>query len=104
MRGSQNHALYPNTYVWLVFVSCLDIMFTWIVLYRGGREANAIAAAVLRHFGLTGMVLFKLVLVAFLVVICESVGRRSPEGGRKFATATVMISALPVALATYLLQ
>src|SRR5262249_30759008 len=29
---------YPNEYVWLVFVSALDVMLTWVVLSTGGGE------------------------------------------------------------------
>jgi hypothetical protein len=96
--------LYENTYVWLTFVSCLDIMLTWIVLWRGGREANGLASAIIGRFGLVGIVLFKLAMVLFIIGLCEWIGRRRPETGRKFARAAVAISAFPVVLAFVLLS
>ena len=94
---------YENTYVWLIFISCLDIMLTWVVLWHGGKEANAIAAAILRRFGLPGIVLFKLAVVVFLILLCEQIGRRNHQTGHKFARAAVAISAIPVILAIVLL-
>lgn len=95
---------YENNYVWLIFVSCLDIMLTWIVLWRGGREANGLAAAIIGRFDLVGIVLFKLAMVLLIIALCEWIGRRSLEAGRKFARAAVAISAFPVALAFILLS
>jgi hypothetical protein len=101
--GKRRDVLYPDAYVWFVFVSCLDIMLTWVVLARGGREVNALADTIIRRYGLTGMVLFKLALVTLLVLICETVGRRSERAGRNLAHAAIVISALPVSLAILLL-
>lgn len=95
--------LYENTYLWLIFVSCLDIMLTWVVLWTGGREANALANAIIHRFGLVGIVLFKLSIVVFVICLCERIGRRSPTAGRKFARAAVAISAFPVLVAFALL-
>jgi hypothetical protein len=90
---------YENTYVWLIFVSCLDIMLTWVVLWHGGREANALAAAILHRFGLVGIVLFKLGVVVLLIGLCEWIGRHNRETGRKFARAAVALSVVPVVVA-----
>jgi hypothetical protein len=95
---------YENTYVWLIFVSCLDIMLTWIVLWRGGREANWLAALILHHFGLPGMVLYKLLLVVFIIAICEWIGRHNHSAGGRFARWAVAISAVPVMIALVLLS
>ena len=35
-------ARYPQAYVWFIFVSALDLMMTWVVLYFGGREPRGI--------------------------------------------------------------
>ena len=95
--------LYENTYVWLIFVSCLDIMLTWIVLWRGGKEANLLAAGIIDRFGLVGIVVFKLAIVVFVIGLCEHIGRRNRGAGRKFARAAVGISAVPVMVAFILL-
>jgi hypothetical protein len=95
---------YENTYVWLIFVSCLDIMLTWIVLWRGGREANALAAAIIHHFGLPGIVLFKLTIVVLVIGLCEWIGRHNHLAGGRFARWAVALSAVPVVIAVVLLS
>lgn len=90
---------YENAYVWFVFLSALDLLFTWLVFDRGGYEANALAATVLRHTGLVGLVLFKFAVVLFVIMLCEGVGRKSVTAGRTLAVAAVGITCLPVALA-----
>ena len=96
-------ALYPEAYTWLVFVSAMDVMFTWVILFLGGRELNALAAALIRWGGLAAMAAFKFGLVAFVIVLCEIVGRRSPRAGRGLAYCGVVISAAPVAVSVALL-
>jgi hypothetical protein len=95
--------LYENHYTWFVLVSALDVMLTWVVLHAGGREANALADAVLRNYGLGGMVAFKFALVALVIVICEVVGRRSIDTGRRLATWAVALTCVPLLVAILLL-
>jgi hypothetical protein len=104
MLKRQPSVLFPNTYVWLVFVSCLDIMLTWVVLWRGGYEVNVLASAVIDQFGLKGVVAFKLSLVVFLVVICEAIGRRNVETAHTLAKVAIGVSAMPVLLALLMLR
>ena len=49
--------LYPNRYVWFVFLSAMDVFMTFIVLQIGGSEANGIANWILERYGLSGMTL-----------------------------------------------
>src|SRR5437016_4766895 len=92
--------LYENTYVWFIFLSCLDIFLTWCVLYRGvGIEANALAAWVIAHFGRVGMVLFKLAMVIVVILVCEAVGRRNQAAGHKLAKAAVGLTGVPLVIA-----
>ena len=95
--------LYENAYVWLIFVSCMDIMMTWVVLWHGGREVNALAASIIKHFGLPGMVIYKLLLVVGVIGICEGIGRRNVQVGRRFAKGAVVLSTVPVVVAFVLL-
>ena len=88
--------LYPQRYIWLVFVSALDVMLTWIVLHRGGREVNALADAIIKRFDIIGLVLFKFVIVAGVILICEVAGRRKPEAGRRLAEWGIAITSIPV--------
>jgi hypothetical protein len=96
--------LYPNEYAWFVFMSAMDVMMTWIVLWRGGREMNQWADAVIHRWGLTGLVIFKFALVVLIIVICEAIGRRRRSAGKKLATVAIGITCLPVALAFVLLH
>jgi len=89
---------YPVRYVWLVFLASLDIMMTWVILLCGGWEVNAIAAAVIDNMGLPGAVLFKFALVMFVIILCEVVGRRHNETGRKLAEWAIAITSIPVLL------
>jgi len=91
--------LYPNHYVWFVFVSSLDVILTWVIVLLGGAEANPIADAVLQHAGLNGMVAFKFCIVIFVVIMCEWVGKREPRTGFKLAEWSVAISAIPIVAA-----
>lgn len=91
--------LYPHTYVWYVYVSALDVMFTAVLLHFGGSEVNALANWVLHHWNLPGMILFKFVLVSFVICICEVVGRRRYILGRNLGHWAVGITCIPVLLA-----
>jgi hypothetical protein len=93
------HVLYPNTYVWYVLVSALDVLFTAVLLHFGGREVNMLANWVLARWDLAGMILFKFVLVAFVICICEIVGRKHPRVGRDLGHWAVGITCIPVILA-----
>lgn len=95
--------LYPGVYPWFVLVASLDIMLTWIILQMGGREANVIAARVIEAAGLPGMTAFKFASVIVVVGICEYIGRRRAETGRRLAGCAVCISCVPIAVAGVIL-
>ncbi len=80
------HVLYPDHYAWFVLASAMDLLMTGIVLYRGGAEMNRLAEFVILHFGRGGIVAFKFALVAVILVICEIVGQRRRDLGRRLAT------------------
>ena len=95
---------YQNAYVWLVLLSFLDIMLTYLVLFEWeGGEVNPIAGAVIAHWGFVWTALFKLATVLFAVVICEVIGRRDDRMGRRLAIAAVAINGLAVAYTFVLL-
>lgn len=91
--------LYENLYVWFVFVSFLDLILTWTILYLGGREANPLARHFLDTFGIGGMVAFKLALVVLVIVLCEWVGRHSHSAGKRLVSVGIFITCVPVAVA-----
>ncbi len=88
--------LYPDCYTWLVFVSSMDLMLTWVIFHLGGWEANPLAAFVIDRFDLAGTVVFKFGLLALVIGICEFVGRRRPPAGRLLAVLSVAFPATGV--------
>lgn len=87
--------LFPQSYLWYVFVSSLDLMFTVLILHMGGREENAVAAWIIRAFNVPGLVLFKFAMVALVVCVCEVVGRRRLDLGRRLARWAVVLAGFP---------
>ncbi len=88
---------YQNSYVWLVFVSALDLILTMLVIYIWkGHEVNPIAATIIQHMGFRWTIAFKLGIILLVIIICEVVGRREDRAGRRLAIAAVVVSALPV--------
>ena len=94
--GFLRAASYPTAYALFVVFSSLDVLFTWAILYRHGRELNAIADWVIRVSQLPGLCAFKFSMVVLVVLICEMVGRRQPETGARLARWAVILSAFPV--------
>lgn len=97
------HVIFPNGYVWFVFISTLDIILTFLVLHLGGREANQLANAILVSYGLRGLIIFKFALVILVVLICEWVGRRRHESARLLLSTGIIITCLPVVIAMALI-
>ncbi len=94
---------FPAAYTWLVFLASMDIMLTWIVLYRGGNEVNALAAWIIARFGLPGMVLFKFMITLFVISLCEIIARRKPNSARKLSEWAVALTSIPVIVTLFLL-
>jgi len=94
---------FPNEYVWLIFFSSMDIMLTWAILMRGGREVNPIADQIISIWGLTGAILFKFSLMLLVVIVCEVVARQRESLARGLAWTAVVMSALPVCYSLLLL-
>lgn len=90
---------YQNLYVWLIFVSALDIMLTWVILYFGGYEVNGVAAWVLHRFGIHGLVVFKFIMIILVILICEFLGREHATAGRRLLQAAIALTCIPVTVA-----
>ena len=94
--------LFPSEYVWLVFVSTMDIIFTWIIISRyEGHEANPLADFYIRTYGSAGLIFFKFCIVILVVGICEIVGRQQEHTGRRLARASVAISSVPMIVSIF---
>jgi hypothetical protein len=95
----RRHVLFPNGYVWFVFVSSLDVMLTWVILHFGGAEQNALAERIIYRYGLPGLVVFKFAIVVFVIGLCETIGHKHRESARKLLSLGIIITCFPVALA-----
>ncbi len=90
---------YPDQYLWYILAASLDLMLTnALINFHGFEEANALAARVIELGGFAGLITFKFVSVALVVVICEYVGGHRPITGRRLAAAAIAISGVPVVL------
>ena len=87
---------HPNLYLWLIFVSALDVILTRVVLFFGGKEINPVADYVLLHWGRLGMSLFKFLIIGFVIIVCEYIATRSVRGSRRLAITSILISLVPV--------
>ena len=95
---------FPDAYVWLVFVSAMDLMLTWgIVFELGGVEANPLARAILDLAGFPGMIVFKFGVMVAVIGVCEFIARHAPSTARKLAFVAVAISGFPILWSTLLL-
>jgi len=94
---------FQNAYVWIIFVSSLDIMLTWKILDRGGIEVNPLAALVIDEWGMQGAVAFKFALMMWVIVVCEILARLRRSAGRFLAVTAIVVSASPVAWSLVLL-
>lgn len=93
-------ALYPSLYAWYILASSLDIMLTYLIVWKfGGREINGIAQQFIDMFGHWGLILLKFSTVILVVLICELVGKKREGLGKALAIAAIGISAMPVGFA-----
>ena len=86
---------FPDEYAWFVLVSSMDLMFTWLILNLGGREANPLANWVYLGLGFNGLVILKYSIVVLVIIICEIVARLREPTGRLLARIAIAISAFP---------
>jgi hypothetical protein len=97
-------AMFPEAYTWFVFVSAMDLLLTWVILhYDGGREANALANAILQRFDLLGLVAYKFLIVLTVITICEIVGRMRYRAGKGLAWAATLLTCIPIVVSFFLM-
>lgn len=89
--------LLQNETVYFIFVNCLDIFVTYILLRFGGLESNPVADFFLRIGNVTGLVYFKMFVVAFVLVVAHLVSRSSERRARQLIWAgTAIVAAVVV--------
>jgi hypothetical protein len=96
-RFRRSPVRYPNSYLWFILLSAMDIMLTYRILARGGTEVNPLAREIIERWNLWGSIAFKFTLAVFVILICEYVGSLRARTGRWLALIAVGISAVPVA-------
>lgn len=104
-RKKKTGLLFETEISWFVLAGAMDVFMTFIILRFSaeGRtqnmmvESNPVAQWILGHWGLRGMVLFKLAMVALVSVIAEIVGRSRPATGRALLVGgTIVVAAVVV--------
>jgi hypothetical protein len=91
--------MFVKSHIAFLLVSTLDVIFTWIVLSRGGQEVNPLAAVILDDWGengFLGLSLYKYALTLLVVIISENIGRRRYRTGQTLALFAVVITCIPV--------
>lgn len=94
---------YQEQYVWLIFLSSLDIMLTWHILRNDGTEVNPVARLVIDTWGLTGAVLFKFALMLFVIIACEVIGRKRDKLARRLIMFGLIVTGFPPVYSTVLI-
>jgi len=83
-RFAQGKSLLRWEALLFIILSVGDLLMTYTLLWRHLEiyESNPIAAWILKHWDVAGMTAFKFGLVAFIIVISETVERLRPRLGR----------------------
>jgi len=79
-----------------ILVNVLDIFMTWFLLWKwSGKftESNPIADYFIDHWGIRGMVYFKMGMVAFIVVLSQIIAGKKPESARWLLNFTTLVVA-----------
>ena len=81
-----------------VLVSALDVFLTYLLLRRPHFvEANVVARYFIDHWGMKGMVYFKFVMVAVVVVLAQVIATQRENTARRLLLfATVVVGAVVV--------
>lgn len=95
--------LYPNHYIWFVFLSAMDVLLTAVALRFGAYEANPLAAWLLERYGVAGLIVLKFTAVPIVIFLCEFIGRHKPPVGARLAEWVVALAAIPIAITLVLL-
>jgi hypothetical protein len=76
-------SLLPFESVLFVALSAADLFMTYRLLWHGQFfEANPLAQWFFARWNIAGMTAFKFGLVAFIIVLCETIERHRPRVGR----------------------
>lgn len=95
-------ANYESAYCWYVLVCVLDLMFTYIVLFRlGGVEVNGLAHRAIELGGFWGLIVLKVATMFVVIAACEGIAMKRPLTGKRVAEWAVAISAIPAVIGAF---
>ncbi|RMF37411.1 MAG: hypothetical protein D6753_17585 [Planctomycetota bacterium] len=80
----------------------MDIVLTNILMRQGAIEANPIAAFFFYRWNFSGLVAFKMALVAAICVIAQLIAVRNPQAARGVLVAGIVIVGTVVAYSALL--
>lgn len=92
---------------WFVLASLLDFFMTYVMLQHQEVqfvESNPIALYFINHWGIKGLLCFKLGVVAFVSLICQVIARENLKLGRKVLFAGTAIVSIVVVYSIVLHQ
>lgn len=88
---------YPNLYTWMLLLSTMDVLLTFLVLHVwGGVEANPVAAGIIDKHGFHWAMTFKFAMTVLAILSCEWVGRKNDKAGRRLAIMCLIVVTIPV--------
>ena len=92
---------------WFGLVSALDFFMTYILLQHPEIhfvESNPIALFFLSHWGIKGLLLFKLAVVVFVAAICQIIACHNLQLAQRVLYVGTAIVAAVVVYSVYLMQ
>lgn len=92
---------------WFVLASALDFAMTYIMLLHPEIqfvESNPIALFFINHWGIKGLLCFKLGIVAIVALICQVIARENYQLARKVLFAGTAIVSTVVVYSIFLHQ
>lgn len=86
-----------------ILFNVLDIFWTGMLFRFGAIEANPFANYVLQRWGFSGMIAFKLIIVAFVCFIAQVIALQKPNTAKFLLWAGTVLVGLVVAYSSILL-
>jgi len=86
--------LFPTEYGLFIAANLLDLFLTMVFIRYGAGEANPFARWVILNAGKTAFAAYKLVLMLFVIGLCELVGRRRKGLARLLIWFGIVVTAL----------
>lgn len=68
---SKRELILTQEYLGFLLLSIADLFLTGWIFKHHGMEANQVALWVLRNFHEAGFAIFKFLMVAFIIIVCE---------------------------------